>query len=93
MGALGIRLTNNVLSTAQQVYLRQGGGAKPIVDKDGGDIISAGQAKRTSLPSSSASTATTIAAPPARDSRGERYLLSCKEHVVQETLCVPCTKF
>ncbi|KNA13268.1 hypothetical protein SOVF_117920 isoform B [Spinacia oleracea] len=37
--------TNNVLSTAQQVWLRQGG-AKPIVNANGSGIISAGKAKR-----------------------------------------------
>ncbi|CAA6656822.1 unnamed protein product [Spirodela intermedia] len=38
---------NNVLSTAQQVWLRKLGGAKPVVDQDGGGIISAGRAKRS----------------------------------------------
>lgn len=38
---------NNVLSTAQQVWLRKLGGAKPIVGEDGNGIISAGQAKRS----------------------------------------------
>ncbi|KAM0953561.1 putative membrane insertase YidC/ALB3/OXA1/COX18, membrane insertase YidC/Oxa1 [Dioscorea sansibarensis] len=41
-------LTNNLLSTAQQVWLRKLGGAKPAVGQDGGGIISAGQAKRSS---------------------------------------------
>ncbi|KAI0498292.1 hypothetical protein KFK09_021533 [Dendrobium nobile] len=40
-------LTNNILSTAQQLWLRKLGGAKPIVSPDAGDIISAGQAKRS----------------------------------------------
>lgn len=40
-------LTNNILSTAQQLWLRKLGGAKPIVSQDGGGIISAGQAKRS----------------------------------------------
>ncbi|KAL0911697.1 hypothetical protein M5K25_019856 [Dendrobium thyrsiflorum] len=40
-------LTNNILSTAQQLWLRKLGGAKPIVSPVGGDIISAGQAKRS----------------------------------------------
>ncbi|KAK8942405.1 hypothetical protein KSP39_PZI008922 [Platanthera zijinensis] len=39
--------TNNVLSTAQQLWLRKLGGAKPIVSQDGSGIISAGQAKRS----------------------------------------------
>ncbi|CAA7389661.1 unnamed protein product [Spirodela intermedia] len=39
--------TNNVLSTGQQVWLRKLGGAKPAVDEGAGQIISAGQAKRT----------------------------------------------
>ncbi|KAG0479177.1 hypothetical protein HPP92_013896 [Vanilla planifolia] len=39
--------TNNILSTAQQIWLRKLGGAKPIVSPDGGDIITAGQAKRS----------------------------------------------
>lgn len=40
--------TNNVLSTAQQVWLRKLGGAKPVIGQDAGGIISAGQAKRSS---------------------------------------------
>lgn len=40
--------TNNILSTAQQLWLRKLGGAKPIVSEDGNGIISAGQAKRSS---------------------------------------------
>lgn len=39
--------TNNVLSTAQQVWLRKLGGAKPAVSEDGNGIISAGRAKRS----------------------------------------------
>ncbi|XP_015058326.1 inner membrane protein PPF-1, chloroplastic [Solanum pennellii] len=39
--------TNNVLTTAQQVWLRKLGGAKPAVSGDAGGIISAGRAKRT----------------------------------------------
>ncbi|KAL4188911.1 hypothetical protein AMTRI_Chr08g204410 [Amborella trichopoda] len=39
--------TNNVLSTAQQVWLRNLGGAKPVVDEDASGIISAGRAKRS----------------------------------------------
>ncbi|XP_072976003.1 inner membrane protein PPF-1, chloroplastic isoform X1 [Typha angustifolia] len=39
--------TNNLLSTAQQIWLRKLGGAKPVVSEDGGGIISAGRAKRT----------------------------------------------
>lgn len=69
------RLTNNVLSTAQQVYLRQLGGAQPIVDKDGGGIISAGQAKRTPLAPPAASSATATATTTdvtTKDSRGSR---------------------
>lgn len=68
-------LTNNILSTAQQVYLRQLGGAQPIVDKDGGGIISAGQAKRTPLPppaSTTSAIATTTNAP-TKDGRGSRF--------------------
>ncbi|KAF6172061.1 hypothetical protein GIB67_029479, partial [Kingdonia uniflora] len=38
--------TNNVLSTAQQVWLRKLGGAEPAVSKNASGIISAGQAKR-----------------------------------------------
>ncbi|KAG9158642.1 hypothetical protein Leryth_021991 [Lithospermum erythrorhizon] len=38
--------TNNVLSTAQQVWLRKLGGAKPAVSQNASGIISAGQAKR-----------------------------------------------
>lgn len=44
---LGFRFTNNVLSTAQQVWLRKLGGAKPVVGADAGGIISAGRAKRS----------------------------------------------
>ncbi|KAI3937909.1 hypothetical protein MKX01_027836 [Papaver californicum] len=44
--------TNNILSTAQQVWLRKLGGAKPAVSENASGIISAGQAKRsTSQPS------------------------------------------
>lgn len=41
------RFTNNVLSTAQQIWLRKLGGAKPAVSEDGSGIISAGRAKRS----------------------------------------------
>lgn len=36
-----------MLSTAQQVWLRKMGGAKPLVDENAGGIISAGRAKRS----------------------------------------------
>lgn len=39
--------TNNVLSTAQQIWLRKLGGAKPAVNEDAGGIITAGRAKRS----------------------------------------------
>ncbi|OVA18330.1 Membrane insertase OXA1/ALB3/YidC [Macleaya cordata] len=39
--------TNNVLSTAQQVWLRKLGGAKPAVNENASGIISAGRAKRS----------------------------------------------
>ncbi|XP_042028601.1 inner membrane protein ALBINO3, chloroplastic-like [Salvia splendens] len=39
--------TNNVLSTAQQVWLRKLGGAKPVVGENASGIISAGRAKRS----------------------------------------------
>lgn len=39
--------TNNVLSTAQQVWLKKLGGAKPIVSENASGIISAGRAKRS----------------------------------------------
>lgn len=39
--------TNNVLSTAQQVWLRKLGGAKPAVSENANGIISAGRAKRS----------------------------------------------
>ncbi|CAL9040687.1 inner membrane protein PPF-1, chloroplastic-like [Musa acuminata AAA Group] len=42
--------TNNILSTAQQIWLRKLGGAKPAVSGDAGGIISAGRAKRTAQP-------------------------------------------
>ena len=42
-----VRFTNNILSTAQQVWLRKLGGAKPAISEDGGGIISAGRAKRS----------------------------------------------
>ncbi|VFQ98187.1 unnamed protein product [Cuscuta campestris] len=38
--------TNNVLTTAQQVWLRKLGGAKPVVTENTSGIISAGRAKR-----------------------------------------------
>ncbi|XP_010043569.2 inner membrane protein PPF-1, chloroplastic [Eucalyptus grandis] len=50
--------TNNVLSTAQQVWLRKLGGAKPVVTENASGIITAGRAKRS-------------AAQPAR--QGERF--------------------
>lgn len=56
----GFRFTNNVLSTAQQVWLRKLGGAKPVVTENASGIITAGRAKRS-------------AAQPAR--QGERSLL------------------
>ena len=40
---------NNVLSTAQQVWLRKLGGAKPVVNENAGGIITAGRAKRSDL--------------------------------------------
>ncbi|KAI5322034.1 hypothetical protein L3X38_031106 [Prunus dulcis] len=40
-------LTNNVLSTAQQVWLRRLGGAKPVVSENASGIITAGRAKRS----------------------------------------------
>ncbi|XP_076892368.1 inner membrane protein PPF-1, chloroplastic-like [Bidens hawaiensis] len=40
--------TNNVLSTAQQVWLRKMGGAKPVVNENASGIISAGRAVRSS---------------------------------------------
>lgn len=39
--------TNNVLSTAQQIWLRKLGGAKPVVSENASGIISAGRAKRS----------------------------------------------
>ncbi|KAJ7980877.1 Inner membrane protein ALBINO3, chloroplastic [Quillaja saponaria] len=39
--------TNNILSTAQQVWLRKLGGAKPAVNEDASGIITAGRAKRS----------------------------------------------
>ncbi|EXC10619.1 Inner membrane protein PPF-1 [Morus notabilis] len=39
--------TNNVLSTAQQVWLRKLGGAKPAVSDNANGIITAGRAKRS----------------------------------------------
>ncbi|KAL6847911.1 hypothetical protein ACP4OV_022039 [Aristida adscensionis] len=39
--------TNNVLSTAQQIWLRKMGGAKPAVTQGGSGIITAGRAKRS----------------------------------------------
>lgn len=41
-------LTNNFLSMGQQVWLRKLGGASSPVSKNGGDIITAGQALRSS---------------------------------------------
>ncbi|GKV08149.1 hypothetical protein SLEP1_g19824 [Rubroshorea leprosula] len=39
--------TNNILSTAQQVWLRKLGGAKPVVNENASGIITAGRAKRS----------------------------------------------
>lgn len=61
-------LTNNILSTGQQVWLRKGGGAKIPTSVDGGEIISAGQALRPSAPA--------LAPAPIlekKDDRGERF--------------------
>ncbi|KAJ8770970.1 hypothetical protein K2173_022871 [Erythroxylum novogranatense] len=41
--------TNNILSTAQQVWLRKLGGAKPVVSENASGIITAGRAKRSAL--------------------------------------------
>ena len=41
------RFVNNVLSTAQQVWLRKLGGAKPVVNENASGIITAGRAKRS----------------------------------------------
>ncbi|GAY38124.1 hypothetical protein CUMW_034320 [Citrus unshiu] len=41
------QFTNNVLSTAQQVWLRKLGGAKPVVTENASEIITAGRAKRS----------------------------------------------
>ncbi|XP_027159395.1 inner membrane protein PPF-1, chloroplastic [Coffea eugenioides] len=41
---------NNVLSTAQQVWLRKLGGAKPVVSENASGIITAGRAKRSASP-------------------------------------------
>ncbi|MCO5594408.1 hypothetical protein L7F22_048438 [Adiantum nelumboides] len=59
-------LTNNILSTGQQLLLRKGGAAKPPTSVEGGEIISAGQALRSSAPAP---------APILEeiDSRGERF--------------------
>lgn len=43
---MAFRFTNNVLSTAQQVWLRKLGGAKPAVSENASGIITAGRAKR-----------------------------------------------
>ncbi|KHG22405.1 Inner membrane PPF-1, chloroplastic [Gossypium arboreum] len=45
--SLSVPFTNNVLSTAQQVWLRKLGGAKPVVDESASGIITAGRAKRS----------------------------------------------
>ncbi|KAJ7532043.1 hypothetical protein O6H91_14G069800 [Diphasiastrum complanatum] len=58
-------LTNNILSTGQQVWLRKLGGASPAVGTDGDGIISAGQAKRST---------TILTDPNSKESRrGERF--------------------
>ena len=44
------RFINNVLSTAQQVWLRKLGGAKPVVSENASGIITAGRAKRSASP-------------------------------------------
>lgn len=44
---MAFRFTNNVLSTAQQVWLRRLGGAKPVVNENASGIITAGRAKRS----------------------------------------------
>lgn len=52
--------TNNVLSTAQQVWLRKLGGAKPVVDENAGGIISVWRAKRSSSQPSESSSASFV---------------------------------
>lgn len=65
--ACASRFTNNVLSTAQTVYLRQMGGATPVVTAESAaEIIDVGQAKRTASPANVATEQDTDAA------RGER---------------------
>ncbi|KAH9661358.1 Inner membrane protein ALBINO3 [Citrus sinensis] len=46
-GSYRLWFTNNVLSTAQQVWLRKLGGAKPVVTENASEIITAGRAKRS----------------------------------------------
>eukprot|EP00475_Leptophrys_vorax_P030654 TRINITY_DN4609_c0_g1_i3.p1 TRINITY_DN4609_c0_g1~~TRINITY_DN4609_c0_g1_i3.p1 ORF type:complete len:498 (+),score=43.04 TRINITY_DN4609_c0_g1_i3:245-1738(+) len=41
--------TNNILSTAQTIYLRKMGGAKPVVAAGATEIIDVGQAKRSTV--------------------------------------------
>ncbi|KAJ7012572.1 hypothetical protein NC653_002580 [Populus alba x Populus x berolinensis] len=45
--SFSLGFTNNVLSTAQQVWLRKLGGAKPVVNENASGIITAGRAKRS----------------------------------------------
>lgn len=73
-------LTNNLLSTAQQVYLKQMGGAVPIVDKDGSGIIDAGQAKR-----SGAATVATEEEKERERARGERFKALKAAEVAKKT--------
>ncbi|KAI5084324.1 hypothetical protein GOP47_0000493 [Adiantum capillus-veneris] len=59
-------LTNNILSTGQQLLLRKGGVAKPPTSVEGGEIISARQALRSSAPAPAPILET-------KDTRGERF--------------------
>ncbi|KAL0436556.1 UNVERIFIED_CONTAM: Inner membrane protein PPF-1, chloroplastic [Sesamum radiatum] len=66
--------TNNVLSTAQQVWLRKLGGAKPVVSENASGIISAGRAKRSG-------------AKPERN--GERFKQLKEEEKMKKTSALP----
>ncbi|KAH7296585.1 hypothetical protein KP509_26G029600 [Ceratopteris richardii] len=57
-------LTNNILSTGQQLLLRRGNNSKGPTSVDGGEIISAGQALRSSAPAPVVEK---------KDTRGERF--------------------
>ncbi|GBG85771.1 hypothetical protein CBR_g40498 [Chara braunii] len=64
-------LTNNILTTGQQIWLKKLGGAKPVVGKDGGGILDAGTARRSATPAAAVSSE--LPAKQSEQERGARF--------------------